>query len=295
MEGTCAFHEHDLEEIARYIDWNPFFIAWELGGKFPDILSDEKIGAEATKLFKDANDLLKRIIREKWLEPHAAIGFWPANSNGRDTVTLLTPNGPCHLEFLRQQIKKAEGQPNMSLADFIAPTEANYQDFIGAFAVTIKGIEPHLKRFDAEHDDYNKILLQALADRLAEAYTEFLHEKVRKEYWGYVSAENLSNEDLIRERYQGIRPAPGYPACPDHTEKYKLFELLNATAATGIQLTESLAMYPAASVCGWYFANPNSKYFGLGKINDDQLQDYAVRKGIEKEEAVRWLRQNLDQ
>jgi len=295
LHGTLSFHDHSLAEIARYIDWGPFFIAWELGGKFPDLLSDEKIGTEATKLYNDANSLLKRIIDEKWLQPHAVIGFWPANSNGRDTITIFTENGPCHLEFLRQQIKKAEGQPNFSLADFIAPSEANYQDYLGAFAVTIKGIEVHIQRFEAEHDDYNKILLQALADRLAEAYTEYLHEKVRREFWGYVKNEELSNEDLIREKYQGIRPAPGYPACPDHTEKYKLFSLLNATEETGIELTESLAMYPASSVCGWYFANPESKYFGVGKIGDDQLEDYSKRKGTDRDDTIKWLRQNLEQ
>ncbi len=292
--GNRSFKEHTLEEIIPYIDWAPFFIAWELGGRFPDILSDEVIGAEATKLYNDANDLLRKIVREKWLTPHAAIGFWPANSNGRDTVSLLSDKGPVHLEFLRQQIKKAEGQPNFSLADYIAPDTAGYQDHIGAFAVTIKGIEPHIRKFEEGHDDYNKILLQALADRLAEAYTEFLHEKVRKEFWGYAKDEQLTNEQLIREKYQGIRPAPGYPACPDHTEKYKLFDLLDATNATGITLTESLAMYPASSVCGWYIAQPESKYFGLGKINDDQLADYALRKGMQKEDAEKWLRQNLD-
>jgi 5-methyltetrahydrofolate--homocysteine methyltransferase len=292
--GRKVFTTDKLEDIIPYIDWAPFFIAWELGGKFPDILSDEKIGTEATKLYNDANDLLRTIVKEKWLTPHAVIGFWPANSNGRDTVSLLSDNGPVHLEFLRQQIKKAEGQPSISLADFIAPESAGCQDHIGAFAVTIKGIEPYIKKFETAHDDYNKILLQALADRLAEAYTEYLHEKVRKEFWGYGKDETLNNEDLIKERYQGIRPAPGYPACPDHTEKYKLFELLDATRSTGIELTESLAMYPASSVCGWYIAHPESKYFGLGKISDDQVVDYAKRKGFDKEEAVRWLRQNME-
>ncbi len=292
--GKRIFNEDSLEDLIPYIDWSPFFIAWELGGRFPDILSDEKIGTEATKLYNDANDLLRTIVKEKWLTPHAVIGFWPANSNGRDTVSLLSENGPVHLEFLRQQIKKAEGQPSFSLADFIAPESGGIQDHIGAFAVTIKGIEPHIKKFEQSHDDYNKILLQALADRLAEAYTEYLHEKVRKEFWGYGKDEKLSNEELIKEKYKGIRPAPGYPACPDHTEKRKLFALLDATNATGIQLTESLAMYPASSVCGWYIAHPESRYFGLGKISDDQLEDYANRKGIDKDEATRWLRQNME-
>lgn len=194
------------------------------------------------------------------------------------------------LEFLRQQIKKAEGQPNLSLADFMQPAG----DYIGAFSVTIQGIETHIKRFEAAHDDYNKIILQALADRLAEAFAELLHEKTRKEFWGYAKDEALNNEQLIKEEYTGIRPAPGYPACPDHTEKYKLFQLLGGEAATGIHLTESLAMYPAASVCGWYFAAPESKYFGVGKIGRDQLEDYARRKNMPAEEATRWLRPLLD-
>jgi 5-methyltetrahydrofolate--homocysteine methyltransferase len=199
--------------------------------------------------------------------------------------------GSLKLEFLRQQVKKAAGQPNTSLADFIKPFE---QDHIGAFSVTIHGIEPHIKRFQEQHDDYNKIMLQALADRLAEAFAELLHQKVRKELWGYSKEEQLGNEQLIKEEYMGIRPAPGYPACPDHTEKYKLFELLGGEAMTGIHLTESLAMYPAASVCGWYFSHPRSQYFGVGKIGKDQLEDYAKRKGMELDEATRWLRPILE-
>ena len=338
--GTKEFHDHPLVEIAKYIDWAPFFIAWELGGRFPDILTDPKIGSEATKLFKDANDLLHKIISEKWLNPHGVIGFWPANSDGRDSVhvydcglriadyglvkdqlnsietaianTSVTKESEIRnpksaitegeaegaavisLEFLRQQIKKTAGQANFSLADFIAPADTNSQDYIGAFAVTIKGIEPHIKKFEEEHDDYNKIMLQALADRLAEAYTEYLHKLVRKEYWGYAADESLNNEQLIHEEYKGIRPAPGYPACPDHTEKNKLFAMLDATKATGIQLTESLAMYPASSVCGWYIAHPESKYFGVGRINPDQLKNYAERKGMDLEEATKWLRPVLE-
>jgi 5-methyltetrahydrofolate--homocysteine methyltransferase len=198
------------------------------------------------------------------------------------------------LEFLRQQIKKAAGQPNLSLSDFIAPEATGLKDFMGAFSVTIDGIEPHIKKFEASHDDYNKIILQALADRFAEAFAELLHKKTRIEYWGYVSDEHLTNEQLIGEAYQGIRPAPGYPACPDHTEKYKLFTLLGGEETTGIHLTESLAMYPAASVCGWYFANPASKYFGVGKINDDQLKDYTERKAMPPDEMKRWLRPILE-
>jgi 5-methyltetrahydrofolate--homocysteine methyltransferase len=294
--GTKAFDGYDLAEIVPYIDWGPFFIAWELHGKFPQILTDEKVGKEATKLYNDAKALLEKIVKEKWLTPRGVLGFWPANSDGKDTVVVQTGTTPggVHLEFLRQQIKKAPGQPNISLSDFIAPAQCGKQDYIGAFAVTIEGIEPHLKYFDDTYDDYNKIILQALADRLAEAFTELLHEKVRKEYWGYVKEEHLSNEALIQEEYMGIRPAPGYPACPDHTEKRKLFNMLDATRQTGIILTESLAMYPASSVSGWYLANPESKYFGVGKIEKDQVVDYAARKQMSLEEVERWLRPVLE-
>ncbi len=295
--GTKIFDAFPLEEIAKYIDWQPFFIAWELHGKFPQILSDEKVGKEATKLFNDAKVLLQQIIQEKWLRPRGVIGFWEANSDGKDTVEVQHTNQEIRLEFLRQQIKKVEGQPNMSLADFIKPAaEENRQwpDYIGAFSVTIEGIDEHIKRFEAAYDDYNKIILQALADRLAEAFAEALHERVRKQYWGYATDEHLTNEQLIGEEYLGIRPAPGYPACPDHTEKYKLFELLGGKEATGITLTESLAMYPASSVCGWYFANPESKYFGVGKIEKDQVTDYTKRKNMPLEEIERWLRPILE-
>jgi 5-methyltetrahydrofolate--homocysteine methyltransferase len=222
------------------------------------------------------------------------VGFWKANSNGKDTVMVSHDNAETELEFLRQQIKKVEGQPNISLADFIMPKAAGKQDFIGAFSVTIEGIDKHIKIFEAAYDDYNKIILQALADRLAEAFAEALHEKTRKEYWGYNQAETLTNEQLIKEEYLGIRPAPGYPACPDHTEKIKLFELLGGEKTTGILLTESLAMFPASSVCGWYFANPESKYFGVGKIDKDQVREYAQRKKMPLEEIERWLRPVLE-
>ena len=296
ITGTKAFTEPDLAEIAEYIDWNPFFIAWEMGGHFPQILTDEKIGKEATKLYNDAQELLKKIINEKWLQPKGVIGFWPAASNGKDTVTIQHNSKQVNLEFLRQQAKKVQGQPNFSLADFIKPAKDGEQpqDHIGAFAVTIHGIEPHLKRFMDQHDDYNKIMLQALADRFAEAFAEMLHKKTRQEYWGYDRNEKLSNEELIKEKYTGIRPAPGYPACPDHTEKYKLFNLLQASENTGIELTESLAMYPASSVCGWYFAHPESKYFGVGKIEQDQFDDYMARKKMPLDEMQRWLRPNME-
>lgn len=296
--GKRVFKSFSLKQISRFIDWGPFFIAWEMGGKFPDLLTDDVIGKEASKLYDDARLMLDRIIREKWLDANAVIGFWPANSNGRDTVTLLVeqdgPDEVVHLEFMRQQAKKAAGQPNFSLADFIAPAEAAIQDHIGAFAVTIDGIEPHIKTFEEQHDDYSKIILQALADRLAEAFAECMHDLVRREYWGYAPDEVLSNEEMIRENYHGIRPAPGYPACPDHTEKIKLFQLLDATKQVGISLTESLAMYPASSVCGWYIAHPDSKYFGIGKIDKDQFEDYKVRKGMEREEMAKWLRPSME-
>ena len=292
--GTKKFENYDLAEIAGYIDWQPFFIAWEMHGKFPALLTDEVIGKAATNLYSDAKKILQKIIEEKWLTARGVIGFWPANKTASDTVTINIGNTDIELQFLRQQIKKAAGQPNLSLADFIAPKGFTKQDYIGAFSVTIEGIEPHIKKFEDALDDYNKIILQALADRFAEAFAEVLHKKTRLEYWGYVKEEHLSNDQLIKEEYQGIRPAPGYPACPDHTEKYKLFNLLGGEETTGIHLTESLAMYPASSVCGWYFANPASKYFGVGKINEDQLKDYTQRKQIPLEEMKRWLSPILD-
>jgi 5-methyltetrahydrofolate--homocysteine methyltransferase len=295
--STKQFDNYGLAEIRKYIDWQPFFIAWELHGKFPAILSDEIVGAEATKLYNDANALLDKIVSEKWLTAKGTIGFWEANSDGKDSIEVKSEKSKVKLEMLRQQIKKAEGQPNVSLADFIMPANGQpntANDYLGAFSVTIHGIEEHIKRFEAAHDDYSKIMLQALADRLAEAFAEVLHERTRKEFWGYAKDEQLSNEDLIKEQYMGIRPAPGYPACPDHTEKYKLFDLLGGETATGIHLTESLAMYPASSVCGWYIAHPQSKYFGVGKIEKDQLKDYAERKGMSLDEATRWLRPILE-
>lgn len=287
--GTKVLENYALAEIAQYIDWQPFFIAWEMHGKFPAILKDEIIGKEATKLYNDAQQLLKQIIEENWLNARGVVGFWEVNKTAPDSISIKDKN--IQIEFLRQQIKKAEGQPNLSLADFIHPNDT---DYVGAFSVTIQGIEKHIKRFEENLDDYNKIILQALADRLAEAFAELLHQKTRKEYWGYAQLEHLSNEELISEKYQGIRPAPGYPACPDHTEKYKLFDLLGGESATGIHLTESLAMYPASSVCGWYFAHPESKYFGVGKIDKDQLLDYAKRKGMSVDEATKWLRPILE-
>jgi 5-methyltetrahydrofolate--homocysteine methyltransferase len=288
--GTKVFETLDLSVLRKYIDWKPFFIAWEMHGNFPAILTDEVVGKEATKLYNDANVLLDKLIAEKWLNARSVIGFWPANAVAADTIEVTNINGAkIHLESLRQQTTKAAGQPNISLTDFIAPASTNLQDHIGAFSVTIEGIETHIKKFEAQHDDYNKITLQVLADRLAEAFAEYMHELVRKDFWGFAKDEQLTNEDLIAEKYQGIRPAPGYPACPDHTEKYKLFELLGNKETTGITLTESLAMYPASSVCGWYFANAESKYFGLGKIDKGQVTDYAKRKQMKLEDVERWL------
>lgn len=302
--GIRSFADYDLNEIRKYIDWGPFFITWEMRGKYPDILSDPHAGVEATKLFNDANAMLDKIIAEKWLVAKGVVGFWPAEKIAPDTILLPNPKGDgkeVRLESLRQQIKKAAGQPQYSLADFIKPSlldkNGNSEtptDHIGAFAVSIHGIEPHIAAFAAAHDDYNKIMLQAVADRLAEAFAEVLHLRTRKEFWGYAKDEQLQVKELVKETYQGIRPAPGYPACPDHTEKIKLFDLLNATELAGITLTESLAMYPGAAVCGWYFSHPQSSYFGVGKIMEDQLEDYAARKGISIEEAIKWLSPNLD-
>jgi 5-methyltetrahydrofolate--homocysteine methyltransferase len=299
VDGVKVLKEFDLGTIANYIDWGPFFIGWEMPGRFPEVLSDKIFGQEATRLYNDAQKMVQTIVAEKWFSANGVIGFWPALSNNRDTITLQTNSGEVKIESLRQQMKKAVGQPSYSLADFVKPALTDNSplttpDYMGAFAVTIHGAREHIDRFAAEHDEYNKILVQILADRFVEAFAECLHERVRKEYWGYAAGETLTNDEMIKEQYQGIRPAPGYPACPDHTEKLKLFSLLNVTSNIGIELTESLAMNPPASVCGWYFAHPDSHYFGLGKIGRDQLEDYAERKGMSLEEAERWLRPVLD-
>ncbi|MBL7725890.1 MAG: methionine synthase, partial [Chitinophagaceae bacterium] len=293
VDGVKVLKEFDLGTIAKYIDWGPFFIAWEMPGHFPEVLSDKIFGAEANRLYNDAQKLVQQIVAEKWFTASGVIGFWPATSNNADTITLQTEKGEVKLESLRQQLKKAVGQPSYSLADFIKPKELG-ADYMGSFAVTIHGAKKHIEKFAAEHDEYNKIMVQVLADRFVEAFAECLHERTRKEYWGYEKDERLSNEQLIKEEYKGIRPAPGYPACPDHTEKLKLFSLLNVTGTIGIELTESLAMNPPASVCGWYIAHPQSHYFGLGKIGKDQLEDYAKRKGMAIEEAEKWLRPVLE-
>jgi len=293
QDGVKVLKEFDLGTIAKYIDWGPFFIAWEMPGHYPQVLEDKIFGTEAKRLLNDAQKLIEKIVAEKWFTADGVIGFWPAASNNADTIILQTDNGEVKLESLRQQLKKAVGQPSYSLADFICPAELG-TDYMGSFAITIHGARKHIDRFAADHDEYNKILVQILADRFVEAFAECLHQKVRKEYWGYEKNETLTNEQLIKEEYKGIRPAPGYPACPDHTEKLKLFELLNVTRNIGIELTESLAMNPPASVCGWYIAHPQSHYFGLGKIGKDQLEDYAKRKGMSLDEAEKWMRPVLE-
>ena len=295
--GTKVINGFPLEKLVAYIDWTPFFQTWELAGRYPKILKDEVVGVEATKLFNDANALLKKIVAEKWITANAVIGIWPANSVGddieiyedesRETVIAVNHN-------LRQQLKKAENAHNMCLSDFIAPKESGIKDYFGGFVVTSGiGMEKYIERFEKDHDDYNSIMLKALADRLAEAFAECLHELVRKEYWGYAGDEKLDADSLIAEKYKGIRPAPGYPACPDHTEKITLFKLLNAEENTGVKLTDSLAMYPASSVSGWYFANEESKYFGIGQVEKDQVEDLAKRKEADFTKTERWLSSNL--
>ncbi len=296
--GTRVFDDYPLEEIARYIDWTPFFKAWELAGSYPKILDDETVGEHARNLFEDARAMLQKLIDEKWLKARAVIGLFPANQVNDDDIELYSDDRReqvlTTLHHLRQQTRKPPGRPNQCLADFVAPRESAIRDFMGAFAVTAGiGIDEHIKRFEAGHDDYQAIMLKALADRLAEAFAELMHERVRKEYWGYATSEDLGNEQLVKEEYQGIRPAPGYPACPDHTEKALLWKLLEPNQHIGLQITESFAMTPTAAVSGWYFGHPDAKYFGLGKINRDQVEDYARRKGMSLAEAERWLSPNL--
>jgi 5-methyltetrahydrofolate--homocysteine methyltransferase len=292
--GTRVFADYPLAEIASRIDWGPFFKAWELAGKFPQILDDAVVGTEARRLFDDATAMLQQIIQEKWLTARAVIGFYPANSVNHDDIELYTDNTRSELltvlHQLRQQMSKRREAPNLCLADYIAPKDTGIADYLGAFAVTAGiGIEKKLAEFEADHDDYHSILLKALADRLAEAFAERMHERVRKEFWGYAQGENLSNEELIKEEYRGIRPAPGYPACPDHTEKGTLWELIDPVSNAGITITESYAMLPTAAVSGLYFSHPESRYFGIGKIAKDQVEDYAKRKGMKVSEVERWL------
>ncbi|GAE56874.1 methionine synthase [Xanthomonas arboricola] len=315
--GLHVFDDYPLQELIELIDWTPFFQAWELAGKFPAILSDDVVGPQANELYRDARKMLRTIVAEKWLTAKAVFGLWPANAVGDDVVVLTEPaesgignresqgdaSAPDHsrfsiphsLHFLRQQVDKPVDRPDFCLADFIAPKSSGKQDWIGAFAVTAGiGIEPHVARFEAAHDDYNAILLKALADRLAEALAERLHQRVRTEFWGYVEDETLDNEALIAERYRGIRPAPGYPACPEHSEKRTLFDLLDAERHTTMTLTESFAMLPTAAVSGYYFSHPKSQYFVVGRLGKEQVADYARRKGITVALAERWLASNLD-
>jgi 5-methyltetrahydrofolate--homocysteine methyltransferase len=289
--GARVFDNYDLKELARYIDWGPFFQTWELAGPFPQILEDEKVGKAARDLYADAQKMLKRLVDEKWLTARAVIGFWPANQADDDILVYgdkarKFPIATLHT--LRQQMAREAGRPNLALADFIAPP--GIPDYVGGFVVTAGiGEEPHIKAFEAAKDDYSAILLRALSDRLAEAFAERLHEKVRREYWGYAAEEELSNDDLIAEKYRGIRPAPGYPAQPEHSEKATLFKLLDAEHKIGVKLTESYAMWPGSSVSGFYYSHPESRYFGVGKIERDQVEDYAKRKNWTLAEAERWL------
>jgi 5-methyltetrahydrofolate--homocysteine methyltransferase len=290
--GVQEFRNIPLENLVPFIDWTPFFQTWELHGRFPKILEDEVVGSEAKKLYQDALNMLDEMVSEKWIEARVVIGLFPANSNG-DDIEIYSDEQRSQIigiqHTLRQQTKKVSGQPNLALSDFIAPKETGIKDYIGGFVVTTGiGLEKHVERFEKDHDDYNSIMVKALADRLAEALAEFMHREVRIKYWGYAINENLNNDDLIKESYRGIRPAPGYPACPDHLEKIGLFKLLNATELSGVSLTETLAMLPASSVSGWYFGHPEAKYFGLGKINEEQLEDVANRKKMNTSELKKW-------
>ncbi|MEQ8470815.1 MAG: methionine synthase [Marinoscillum sp.] len=287
--GVQVFKEIPLSEIRKYIDWTPFFSTWMLKGKYPQIFENPTVGKEAKKLYEEANAMIDELVSNKGLKANAVVGIWPGNAEGED---VILENGT-RFNFLRQQGKKGSNLPNINLSDFIAPKEFGKTDYLGGFAVSVFGAKEIAEGFEANHDDYNSIMIKSVADRFAEAMAEMMHEKVRKEIWGYVSDESLDNESLIKETYQGIRPAPGYPACPDHTEKPVLFELLDAEKNIGVELTESMAMYPAASVSGFYFSHPESKYFGLGKIYKDQIEDYARRKGMDVERIEKWLAPNL--
>jgi 5-methyltetrahydrofolate--homocysteine methyltransferase len=291
--GVTVLRDYPLEKLVPYIDWTPFFQAWELSGPYPKILQDPVVGEAARKLHAEALETLKSIVREKWVRAHGVFGLFPAARVDGDDVEIYKDETRSAIAMtwhnLRQQNRKPAGRANQCLADFIAPKESGVPDWIGAFAVSVGGLEARLAKFEAQHDDYNAIMLKVLADRLAEAFAEHLHERVRKEFWGYAADEALSGEQLIAEVYRGIRPAPGYPACPDHTEKRALFELLDAGRNAGMTLTESCAMLPASAVSGFYFSHPQSSYFAVGKIGRDQVEDYARRKGMTLAEAERWL------
>jgi 5-methyltetrahydrofolate--homocysteine methyltransferase len=291
--GTRAFADYDLAELVPYIDWTPFFQAWELAGRYPAILNDATVGEAARALYDDARKMLERITSEKWFTARATIGFWPVNAEGDDIAVYADEsrtNKVATLHTLRQQLEKREGRFNSALSDFIAPKASGIPDYIGGFVVTAGiGEDVIADRFKNANDDYSSILVKALADRLAEAFAERMHARVRREFWAYAPVEALSHEEMILEKYQGIRPAPGYPAQPDHTEKATLFELLDAEKTSGVTLTESFAMWPGSSVSGLYFANPESFYFGVGKIERDQVEDYAARKAMSVAEVERWL------
>lgn len=294
--GVQVFSSIHLEDLTEYIDWQPFFRTWQLTGKYPDLLSDEVTGEEATKLYHDALQMIEKVIAEKLLQPKAVIGLFKANSNEQDDIEIYSNDNKLIHRFrtLRQQSVKSEGKPNLALSDFILPkNKENLHDYIGCFAVSIFGAEALAKHYETNHDDYSTIMIKAVSDRFVEALAEYMHHKVRKEIWGYAPDEILDNQSLFKEKYQGIRPAPGYPACPDHLEKLTIWELLDVTDRIGVQLTESLAMYPASSISGYYFANPQSNYFGLGKITQEQVKDYAKRKEIKLEDAQYWLKPNL--
>jgi 5-methyltetrahydrofolate--homocysteine methyltransferase len=282
-----------LEELVRYVDWMPFFNAWEFAGKFPDVLTDPVVGEAASNLYADARRVLKQLIAERWIRASAVLGLYPANSDGDDVEIYADETRTRvvqRLHTLRQQKPKPTGQPHYALADFVAPKGSGVRDWVGGFAVTAGlGLDEKAREFEARHDDYGAIMLKALADRLAEALAERMHERVRREFWGYAPEERFTNDQLIREDYRGIRPAPGYPACPDHTEKATLWRLLDVEAQTGIRLTENYAMHPTAAVSGWYFSHPEARYFQVGKIDADQMADYARRKNWSFAEAERWL------
>jgi 5-methyltetrahydrofolate--homocysteine methyltransferase len=293
--GITVFRSIPLDELRAIFDWTPFFQTWELAGRYPQILEDPVVGAQARELFADANKMLDQIVAEEWLTVQAVAGLWPAQGEGDDSRVLLGGELTATLHCLRQQAEKPDDRPNLCLADFVAPAGSGREDHVGAFAVNAGlGIEPHLARFEADHDDYNAILLKSLADRFAESAAEWLHRMVRTTLWGYAPDESLDVEALVREQYRGIRPAPGYPACPDHTEKGTLFELLQAEANIGLRLTENYAMAPASSVSGLYFSHPGSQYFVVGRLSREQVADYARRKALPLAQAERWLASNLD-
>jgi 5-methyltetrahydrofolate--homocysteine methyltransferase len=292
--GIQTLEQLSLKELVPYIDWSPFFRSWDLHGKFPDILIDEIVGEQATSLYNDAQEMLKEIVAKKTLKPKAIFGLFEANCVNDDDISITKKgNELVRFRTLRQQLKKREGKPSFALADFIAPKESQKQDYMGAFCTTIYGADELALKYKDQQDDYNAIMAQAIADRFAEAFAEYLHHRIRTKHWGYASSENLTNEELIKEDYKGIRPAPGYPACPDHLEKLTIWELLKVEETIGVKLTESLAMWPAASVSGYYFANEEARYFGVGKITDDQVRDFAKRKNITLKDARKWLHPSI--